>query len=352
MGRKNNQDRANQVYQLKVGDEGYREHEWLPSGNLRDNAYHHTNAEHIHHHHHRAYLSRHSAQKVLLGVMALTGAYTVAEMLGGYLANSLALLSDAGHMFSDVAALGLSWLAMRMATRPATGRKTYGLLRLEIIAALVNGLVLIGLSVLIVYEAWQRFQVREEVRADLLMILSSGGLVINIAAAWLLSKAEQSSLNLRGAFLHVLGDLLGSLAAIGAGLLILWKGWYWADPLFSLIISGLIIINSWRLVAEAINILLEGTPTHIDTNAVEQALREIDGVQGIHDLHIWTITSGRHALTAHVVIRELGENRRILREIQRMLAVRFGLTHSTIQIEDPTFSTVFDFSVARTQRGG
>lgn len=275
--------------------------------------------------------------------MGLTGGYTVAELVGGYLANSLALLSDAGHMFSDVAALGLSWLALRFASRPATGRKTYGLQRLEILAALINGVTLIALSIFIVVEAWHRFLVREEVRGDLLMLVSTGGLVVNLLAAWMLSRGGEESLNLRGAFLHVLGDMLGSLAAIGAGALILWKEWYWADPLFSLLISGLIVINSWRLVAEAVHILLEGTPSHIDARAVEQALREVGGVQGIHDLHIWTITSGRHAVTAHVVIREPSENRRILREIQEMLATRFGLTHSTIQVEDPTFSTVVDF---------
>lgn len=308
-------------------------------------AHHHSSHDHPHHHlpHHHLDLSRRSAQRLLLVVMGLTGVFTVVEVVGGYFANSLALLSDAGHMFSDVAALGLAWLAMRFAARPATGRKTYGLQRLEILAALINGVTLIALSIFIVVEAWHRFLVREEVRGDLLMVVSVGGLAVNLVAAWLLSREEGGSLNLRGAFLHVIGDLLGSLAAVGAGALILWKGWYWADPLFSLLISALIVFNSWRLVAEAVNILLEGTPSHIDALAVEQALRGVGGVMGIHDLHIWTITSGKHAVTAHVVIREPGENRRILREIQEMLAARFGLTHSTIQVEDPTFATVVDF---------
>ena len=309
--------------------------------------------DHSHHHHFAHHHSSHSeqaGQRLLLVVMGLTGAYTVAEVLGGYLANSLALLSDAGHMFSDVAALGLSWLAMRFAARPATERKTYGLQRLEILAALINGVTLIALSIFIVVEAWHRFRIREEVRGDLLMVVSAGGLLINLVAAWLLSRGEGGSLNLRGAFLHVLGDLLGSLAAVGAGALILWKGWYWADPLFSMLISGLIVINSWRLVAEAVNILLEGTPAHIDARAVELALRGVDGVCGIHDLHIWTITSGKHALTAHVVVSQPSQNRRVLREIQGMLAARFGLTHSTIQVEDPTFSTVVDFQGRKVGR--
>ncbi len=266
-----------------------------------------------------------------------------AEVVGGYLANSLALISDAGHMFSDAAALALSWLAIVFAARPATVRKTYGFHRLEILAALINGMTLIALSIFIVVEAFHRFRVEEAVRGNILMAVSLGGLLVNLVAAWLLSRHHKESLNLRGAFLHVLGDLLGSVAALIAGGLIVWKGWYWADPLFSLLISGLIVLNSWRLVAEAVNILLEGTPSHISAIAVEQALREIPGVQGLHDLHIWTITSGRYAVTAHVVVSEPRESRRILREMQSLLAGKFGLTHSTIQIEDPTFATVVDF---------
>lgn len=302
----------------------------------------HDHHDHHHHHHHPDW-SRRSAQRALLIVLTLTGLYLVAELVGGYLANSLALLSDAGHMFSDVAALALSWLAMRFAARPATTRRTYGLQRLEILAALINGVTLIALSIFIVVEAYHRFLVAEPVNGRLMMVVSLGGLVVNLIAAWLLSREGHGDLNVRGAFLHILGDLLGSVAAVLAGALVLWKGWYWADPLISLLISGLIVLNSWRLVAEAVNILLEVAPAHVDGMAVEQALREVSGVQGIHDLHIWTITSGRHAVTAHVVVREPHESRRILREIQSLLAERFQLTHSTIQIEDPTFSTVVDF---------
>lgn len=267
----------------------------------------------------------------------------VAEVVGGYLANSLALLSDAGHMFSDVAALALSWLALAFAARPATVRKTYGFYRLEILAALINGITLIALSIFIVYEAYHRLRVQEVVQGRVLMVISLGGLAVNLVSVWLLSRSGGESLNVRGAFLHVMGDLFGSLAAVAAGGLIVWKGWYWADPLFSVVIGVLIVVSAWRLVAEAVNILLEGTPSHINAVAVEQALREVAGVKGIHDLHIWTITSGRHAVTAHVVVQEPRESRRILREIQSLLATRFELTHSTIQIEDPTFSTMIDF---------
>lgn len=267
----------------------------------------------------------------------------VAEVVGGYLANSLALLSDAGHMFSDVAALALSWLALAFAARPATVRKTYGFYRLEILAALINGITLIALSIFIVYEAYHRFRVQEVVQGRVLMVISLGGLAVNLVSVWLLSRSGGENLNVRGAFLHVMGDLFGSLAAVAAGGLIVWKGWHWADPLFSVVIGVLIVVSAWRLVAEAVNILLEGTPSHINAVAVEQALREVAGVKGIHDLHIWTITSGRHAVTAHVVVQEPRESRRILREIQSLLATRFELTHSTIQIEDPTFSTMIDF---------
>lgn len=267
----------------------------------------------------------------------------VAEVVGGYLANSLALLSDAGHMFSDVGALALSWLALAFAARPATVRKTYGFYRLEILAALINGITLIALSIFIVYEAYHRLRVQEVVQGRVLMVISLGGLAVNLVSVWLLSRSGGENLNVRGAFLHVMGDLFGSLAAVAAGGLIVWKGWHWADPLFSVVIGVLIVVNAWRLVAEAVNILLEGTPSHINAVAVEQALREVAGVKGIHDLHIWTITSGRHAVTAHVVVQEPRESKRILREIQSLLATRFELTHSTIQIEDPTFSTMIDF---------
>ncbi|MFM8392655.1 MAG: cation diffusion facilitator family transporter [Acidobacteriota bacterium] len=324
-----------------IGHHDHRHEHSGGSGGRKESAHAH------HHHHHHLDLSRLSAQRVLLVVLVLTSAYLIAEAIAGYLANSLALLSDAGHMFSDVAALGLSWLAMRFATRPATVRKTYGLQRLEILAALINGITLIALSIFIVVEAWHRFAVQEVVKGELLMYVSLGGLAVNLVSAWLLAREGHGNLNVRGAFLHVIGDLLGSLAAVLAGGLIVWKGWYWADPLFSLLISGLIVINSWRLVAEAVNILLEGTPSHIDAREVEQALREVAGVQGIHDLHIWTITSGRHAVTAHVVVREASESRRILREMQALLSARFELTHSTIQIEDPTFSTVVDLNARR-----
>lgn len=267
----------------------------------------------------------------------------LAEAIGGYLANSLALLSDAGHMLTDVAALALALIAIRFASRSATPRKTYGFYRLEILAALANGVTLIVLSLLICVEAYHRLLAPEQVQGWTLIWISAGGLAANLISAWLLSRSHHESLNVRGAFLHVLGDLLGSVAAIAAGVMIIWRGWAWADPVFSLIISLLIIYSSWRLVADAVNVLLEGTPSHINAAAVEEAVRTVSGVRAVHDLHIWTITSGRHAVTAHVVINDARESYRILREVRELLAERFALTHSTIQVEDPTFDTVVNF---------
>ena len=308
---------------------------------------HHNHSHHGHAHGHAGPLhlvhDRKASQRVLLIVLAITFIYMIAEAIGGYLANSLALISDAGHMFTDVAALALSLLAVRFASRPATPGKTYGFYRLEILAALVNGASLIVLSLLICFEAYQRLRHTEEVKGWTLILISSGGLIVNLISAYLLAKGQKETLNVRGAFLLVLGDLLGSIAAIAAGVLIIWRGWTWADPVFSVVISILIIYSSWRLVADAVNILLEGTPSHINITAVEQAMRTVAGVREVHDLHIWTITSGRHAVTVHIVVKDAGESYRILRELRELLAKRFALTHSTIQIEDPTFATMVDF---------
>ena len=310
-----------------------------PALQHHDHADHHDHSAHHHHDH-----ARGASQRTLLIVLTLTFGYMIAEAVGGYLANSLALLSDAGHMFTDVAALALSFLAVRFASRPATANKTYGFYRLEILAALANGVTLIVLSVLICIEAYQRFRQPEDVQGWMLVWISLGGLAVNIVSAWLLSRSHHhDNLNMRGAYLHVMGDLLGSVAAIAAGVLILWRGWRWADPLFSVIISLLIVYNSWRIVKDAVNVLLEGAPSHINPAAVEQAIREVPGVRAIHDLHIWTITSDRHVLTAHIVVSSADESCRVLREVRTLLAERFKLAHSTIQIEDPTFATVVNF---------
>ena len=286
--------------------------------------------------------TRGASQRLLLTILVLTFAYMLAEAIGGYFANSLALLSDAGHMLTDVAAIALSLFAVRFASRPATARKTYGFYRLEILAALANGVTLLLLAFLICYEAWQRLGRPEEIKAIPLILISVGGLAVNIISARMLSHVDPENLNMRSAFLHVISDLLGSIGAIVAGLLVLWKGWLWADPAISIAISILIIYSAWRLVSNSVNVLLEGVPSHINAAAVEEAMRTVDGVRAVHDLHIWTITSDRHALTAHVVIAELSESYRILRELRNLLAEKFSLTHSTIQLEDPLLSAIVE----------
>lgn len=306
-------------------------------------AHHHHDHTHDHHYSDHAHDHLHphgTSQRVLMIVLGLNVVYMLAEAIGGWWSNSLALLSDAGHMLADIAAIALSLFAARFAQRPATPNKTYGYYRMEILAALANGITLIMISLLICYEAWHRLRQTEVVEAKTLIVISLGGLLVNIISAKVLHRAHAHDLNLRGAFLHVLGDLFGSLAAVVAGVLILWRGWLWADPIFSVVISVLIVYSSWRLVTEAVNVLLEGTPAHINAAAVEAAMRTVNGVRDIHDLHIWTITSNRYAVTAHVIIAESENSYRILRELREMLAEKFKLTHSTLQIEDPYLSAM------------
>ena len=211
---------------------------------------------------------------------------------------------------------------------------------MEILAALANGVTLIGVSLLICYEAYHRLQQAEPIQAKIMIPISVGGLIVNLISAKVLHGAHEHDLNLRGAFLHVMGDLLGSIAAIVAGLLILWQGWLWADPVFSVLICILIVFSSWKLVTEAVNVLLEGTPSHINTAAVEAAMRTVEGVRDIHDLHIWTITSNRHSITAHVIIDEGSNSYQILRELRELLSEKFKLSHSTLQMEDPYLSAM------------
>jgi cobalt-zinc-cadmium efflux system protein len=256
-----------------------------------------------------------------------------AEAVGGWLTNSLALIADAGHMFTDVGALCLSLAAFWFAERPATSRKTYGYYRLEILAAFVNGIALVLLSVFVIYEATKRWQTPPEVNGLDLALIAAGGLVVNVVAAILLHAGRHSDLNMRGAWLHVMGDLLGSVAAVFAGVLIISFGWLWADPLVSILISLIIIYGAWRLILESVNVLLEGTPAHIDLTAVESAILETAGVAGVHDLHVWTISSGIEALSAHISHDEDSVHSELLTSIRNTLHDRFKIDHLTIQME-------------------
>jgi cobalt-zinc-cadmium efflux system protein len=273
----------------------------------------------------------------------------VAEAVGGWLTGSLALLADAGHMLADVAALALALLAVWFAARPATPRKTFGYYRLEILAALVNGVTLVLISLLIIYEAYHRWLNPQPVKSGAMILVATGGLVVNALCAYILHGHHEEDLNVRGAWLHVIGDALGSVGAIVAGALMLLFGWYAADPLFSFIISLLIVWSSWNLIRESTNVLLEGTPAHINLRAVEEAILETEGVENVHDLHVWTITSGRDALSAHVIHAYAISPPLLLSELRNKLHDRFGVDHLTIQMETPEFEDdAFHFCHAGT----
>jgi len=286
--------------------------------------------DHKHDHKHTHGVSNRARLSI---VLALTITYLIAEAVGGYLTNSLALLSDAGHMLTDVAALMLAMLALWFASRPVTTTKTYGYYRTEILAALANGVALVAISILIFLEAYERIQRPEPVEGFEVMLIAAGGLVINMVSAWLLHSAKEENLNIRGAFLHVMGDALGSVGAIVSGILV-WKwGWTMADAVVSVIVCLLIIYSSWKLIRESVNILLEGTPSHINVQSVIEAMESVEGVIDVHDLHVWTISSGKDALSAHVTMETNASYRRALRALQDRLRSEFNIGHVTLQLE-------------------
>ncbi len=263
--------------------------------------------------------------------------FFVVELVGGILTNSLALLADAGHMLSDVGALGLSLLALLWTAKPPTRQKTFGYHRLEILVALVNGLALWAMAACIFYEGATRFFNPPQINSTPILIIATLGLLINLLGMYVLMPERQHNINLRSAFIHLLADSFGSFATVVAGLMIYWRGWYWFDPLAGVIVGVMIVFSSWQLVWEAAEILLESTPRHIDLVQVQQALESHPDVQQVHDLHIWTITSGIYALSAHVSV-ENNLNRDCLAwELEELLRRRFGLEHNTIQIEGPDF---------------
>jgi cobalt-zinc-cadmium efflux system protein len=252
-------------------------------------------------------------------------------------------------MFTDVAALILALTAVWFGSRPATSRKTFGYYRLEIIAALVNGVALVVISLFIFYGAYERWLAPPVVKTGPMIVVAVGGLIVNLACAWILHARREVDLNLRGAWMHVMGDALGSVAAILAGVCMALFGWYAADALFSVVISVLIIWGSVRLIKESTNVLLEGSPAHINLTAVENAILDTRGVSDVHDLHVWTITSGREALSAHVIHAPSISQPDLLRELRTKLHDRFGVDHLTIQMETPDFEDeTFHFCHAGT----
>lgn len=265
--------------------------------------------------------------------LAITFLYFVVEVAGGILTHSLALLSDAGHMLSDIAALGLSLVAFQISKRPATQKRTFGYHRFEIVAALVNGLVLWLIVGVIFHEAYQRFFTPPDVQSLGMLIIATIGLGVNIAAGLILYRSHHKSLNVHSAFLHVVGDALGSVGAIIAALVMLSTGWYLADPLISFLIGGLILYTSWGLIKESADILMQSVPRGISLDEVQNSMESVSGVLKIHDLHVWAVTSGVFTLSAHAVIKGNNDFHQVLSELEKALSEKFAIRHTTIQLE-------------------
>jgi cobalt-zinc-cadmium efflux system protein len=266
----------------------------------------------------------------------LTLGYFIVEVIGGIVTNSLALLADAAHMLTDVGGLALALFAIWIAQKPATPQKTYGYYRVEILAALANAAILFLISFYILYEAYRRFKEPPAVASVPMLFVAIIGLAINLIGIWNLHHGAKESLNVHGAFLEVVSDALGSLGVIVAALIMLMTGWYYADPIFSVLIGLFIFPRTWKLVTQAANVLLEATPAHINVTAVEEAVLKVNGIEAVHDLHIWTITSGMEALSVHVVLDGGWESQTtsdILETLALLLKEKFGIDHTTIQIE-------------------
>lgn len=293
-----------------------------------------------HSHHHPLPTRRSASENIgrLALVLLLTGLYMLVEFAGGLWANSLALLADAGHMLADVGAVGLALFAAWFSEHPASPQRTYGYYRLEILAALVNGIALAALSLYIIYEAIQRFYAPSAVQGEILIWIAVGGLLINLISMMVLYSPGQQNLNIRAAFAHILSDSLGSVATILAGLIVFYFGFYQADAILSVLIALLVLVNAWKLIGEATNILLEACPVHLNVAEIKAALLEMPEIESLHDLHVWSIASGKDALSVHVLVREVHHfHAQLITDIQRMLKERFGLTHITIQLEPPDF---------------
>lgn len=287
---------------------------------------------HSHDHDHH---SHHANKKVLAISFFLIFFFMLVEVVGGILTNSLALLSDAGHMLSDAGALGLSLFAFKFGEKAANKAKTYGYKRFEILAAFINGVTLIGISLYIFWEAYNRFLDPPGIASTGMLIVAIIGLIINLIVAWTMHSGGDTSenLNLRGAFLHVLGDLLGSVGAIVAALLIMLFGWNIADPIASVVVALLVLSSGWRVTKDSIHVLMEGKPNHIDMVKVKEKLIRIRGVKNIHDLHIWAITSDFPALSCHLVVTDGSDRDTILKQASDLLNKSFSIQHTTIQLE-------------------
>jgi cobalt-zinc-cadmium efflux system protein len=265
---------------------------------------------------------------------ALTGAFMFAEVGGGIAAGSLALIADAGHMLTDFASLSLAWFGFRLSRRPADWRRTYGFDRFQILVAFANGLALFAIAAWIVYEAIERLMTTQVVSGGIMVVVAALGLLVNIAAFLLLRGADRDNLNIRGAAIHVLGDLLGSVAALVAGGVILFTGWTPIDPLLSLVVALIIVRSGWQVVADSGHILLEGAPGELDTRLIgPDLIANIKGIKEVHHVHVWSITQSRRMVTLHACIGETDNSDAIVKSIKARLKERFGLDHATVEIE-------------------
>lgn len=299
---------------------------------------HHGHAHGHSHGHHHFEESRKGNRKGLITALVITATIMFLEFFGGLVTNSLALLSDSGHMLSDTSSLLLSLIAIGLAARTVTSKKTYGYYRFEILAALINGVTLFVVAWLIVWEAIGRFFEPPTVASGPMMLIASIGLLANLISAWALMRQGdvKNNVNLRSAYLHVLGDALGSVGALVAGVLMSLFSWYIADPIISVVVALLILKSAWGVTKHSIHILMEGTPVAIELEKVKQAIKGVKGVRDLHDLHIWTITSGLDALSVHVMIDKKQEDQEVLQNIIDMLKQEFHIEHATIQIETLT----------------
>ena len=290
--------------------------------------------EHDHKHDHSHGINRAGNHSALVWAFGITLVIMIAEVLGGWMTNSLALLSDSGHMLGDAASLGLSLIAIRFATKAASPSKSYGYRRLEILAALANGVALFLIAIAITWEAWHRLFEPPTVASAPMMGIAVIGLLANLASAWvLLHQGDvKDNLNLRSAYLHVLGDALGSVGAIVAGALMYLYGWYIADPIVSVLVALLILRGAWGVVSQSLHILMEGAPAGADVEAIVFALASIEGVCNVHDVHVWTVTSGYDVFSGHVVVCKGTDISRVIEKGSALLEKDFGIRHSTIQV--------------------
>ncbi|WP_260510310.1 cation diffusion facilitator family transporter [Paenibacillus typhae] len=293
----------------------------------------HTGHDHAHGHGHS---HAPADRKGLLIALIITGGIMLLEFFGGLITDSLALLSDSGHMLSDTASLALSLVAMIFAVRPASAKNTYGFYRFEIMAALFNGVTLFVIAGFIIWEAVKRFGSPPEVASGTMMIIAAVGLLANLVSAWSLMRKSRGhdNINIRSAYLHIVSDALGSVGALLAGLIMSLFSWYLADPIISVVVALLILRSAWGVVKQAFHILMEGAPPSVDSGAVSAALRDIDGVMDVHDLHIWSITSGLDALSGHLLIRDNASHQAILQQAVRLIEQDFGIRHVTLQVEN------------------